>query len=78
MMINSTPGISSVLRALALCLAISSTVAFSQVLVVNYPQVDVVVEGDTLWDISIQVLQDAWGWREVCPAISQVENPDLG
>lgn len=43
----------------------------------NRPQRYVVVEGDTLWDISSKFLRDPWRWPEVWQINPQVENPHL-
>ncbi|MCP4407230.1 MAG: LysM peptidoglycan-binding domain-containing protein [Gammaproteobacteria bacterium] len=41
------------------------------------PQRHVVVEGDTLWDISLKFLKEPWYWPEIWHANPQVKNPHL-
>ncbi len=36
-----------------------------------------VVDGDTLWDISGQFLEEPWLWPDLWPANPQIENPNL-
>ncbi len=43
----------------------------------NHPEEYVVVEGDTLWDISSRFLEAPWLWPEVWHANPQIENPHL-
>ncbi|HED16763.1 MAG TPA: LysM domain-containing protein [Gammaproteobacteria bacterium] len=43
----------------------------------GHPDSYVVVEGDTLWDISARFLTDAWRWPNIWYANPQVENPHL-
>lgn len=46
-------------------------------LVDNAPEVYIVKEGDTLWDISSMYLQDPWLWPEIWDINAQVDNPHL-
>lgn len=46
-------------------------------LVENAPEVYVVKEGDTLWEISGMYLQDPWLWPEIWDINEQVNNPHL-
>jgi len=43
----------------------------------NHPDTHVVVEGDTLWDISSTFLQSPWLWPEIWHANPQIANPHL-
>jgi hypothetical protein len=43
----------------------------------DHPQEYVVVEGDTLWDISSRFLDKPWQWPAIWHANPQVENPHL-
>ena len=56
---------------------IGSSFANDHLLAPDYPERYVVVDGDTLWDISSKFLSDPWRWPEVWQGNPQVENPDL-
>jgi hypothetical protein len=43
----------------------------------NSPETYVVVEGDTLWDISAMFLEQPWRWPEIWQQNPNVEDPDL-
>ncbi len=43
----------------------------------EYPEIYIVQEGDTLWDISSVFLRDPWHWPEIWFKNPQVENPHL-
>ncbi len=43
----------------------------------DHPQKYVVVEGDTLWDISAVFLRDPWHWPDIWQANPQIEDPHL-
>ena len=43
----------------------------------DYPDEYIVVEGDTLWDISGKFLQKPWQWPAIWHANPQIENPHL-
>ncbi|MEX0619545.1 MAG: LysM domain-containing protein [Pseudohongiellaceae bacterium] len=51
--------------------------AQTTLLLEDYPDNYVVVEGDTLWDIASNFLEDPWRWPEIWEQNQQVENPDL-
>jgi len=61
------------LAGLFFCNAAADSVALNP----SHPQRHVVVEGDTLWDISAQFLRDPWLWPEVWYANPQITNPHL-
>lgn len=46
-------------------------------LVENAPEIYIVKEGDTLWEISSMYLQDPWLWPEIWDINAQVDNPHL-
>ena len=43
----------------------------------EFPEIYIVQEGDTLWDISTVFLRDPWLWPEIWFKNPQVENPHL-
>lgn len=43
----------------------------------NSPETYVVIEGDTLWDISATFLEEPWRWPEIWQQNPNVEDPDL-
>ena len=43
----------------------------------DHPEEYVVVEGDTLWDISARFLDKPWQWPAIWHVNPQVENPHL-
>lgn len=49
----------------------------SEVLKQNHPDRYLVVEGDTLWEISSMFLNDAWMWPEIWHVNPDIENPHL-
>ena len=57
--------------------SLSAYAATENDLAANYPERYIVVEGDTLWDISTKFLTDPWRWPEIWQGNPQVENPDL-
>ena len=69
----------SISRSLALALALLATVAYADQVVLKdgHPDRHVVVEGDTLWDISEQFLDSPWLWPEIWYVNPQIDNPHL-
>jgi hypothetical protein len=61
----------------ALLLTFSVMAAEAVELNPSHPDRHVVVEGDTLWDISSMFLRDPWLWPEVWYVNPQIENPHL-
>jgi hypothetical protein len=55
----------------------SSLFAADVVLNPEHPDRYVVVEGDTLWDISTMFLRDPWLWPEIWYVNPQIQNPHL-
>ncbi len=69
----------SILKSLALALALLATAAYADQVVLKdgHPDRYVVVKGDTLWDISERFLDSPWLWPEVWYVNPQIENPHL-
>jgi hypothetical protein len=69
----------SILKSLALALALLATAAYADQVVLKdgHPERYVVVKGDTLWDISERFLDSPWLWPEVWYVNPQIENPHL-
>ncbi len=69
----------SILKSLALALALVTTVVFADQVALKegHPDRYVVVKGDTLWDISAKFLDSPWLWPEIWYANPQIENPHL-
>jgi len=69
----------SILKSLALALAVVTTVAFADQVTLKegHPDRYVVVKGDTLWDISGKFLDSPWLWPEIWYVNPQIENPHL-
>ncbi|MGD2074543.1 MAG: LysM peptidoglycan-binding domain-containing protein [Gammaproteobacteria bacterium] len=67
------------LKSLALALALLATAVYAEQVVLkdDHPDRYVVVEGDTLWDISDRFLEKPWLWPEIWYVNPQVENPHL-
>jgi len=43
----------------------------------DHPNIYIMKEGDTLWDISSIFLEDQWLWPEIWRAYPQLQNPHL-
>jgi hypothetical protein len=69
----------SILKSLALALALLATAAYADQVALKdgHPDRYVVVKGDTLWDISERFLNSPWLWPEVWYVNPQIENPHL-
>jgi len=69
----------SILKSLALALALLATAAYADQVVLKdgHPDRYVVVKGDILWDISERFLDSPWLWPEVWYVNPQIENPHL-
>jgi hypothetical protein len=69
----------SILKSLALAVALLATAAYADQVVLKdgHPDRYVVVKGDTLWDISERFLNSPWLWPEVWYVNPQIENPHL-
>ena len=65
------------LLLLALALLAASTHADQVALREGHPDRYVVVEGDTLWDISERFLESPWLWPEIWYVNPQIDNPHL-
>ncbi len=65
--------------SILLGLLLSWSVVAASAVAVNpsHPDRYVVVEGDTLWDISARFLQDPWRWPDVWHVNPQIANPHL-
>lgn len=60
------------------CAILVSVTAYAQtVLNPDHPDRYVVVEGDTLWDISARFLRDPWLWPNIWHANQEIANPHL-
>lgn len=66
-----------IVLGLALLMAWAASVAQEPVLRDDYPERYTVVEGDTLWDISNEFLQNPWMWPEIWQVNPQIDNPHL-
>ncbi|AMX01196.1 LysM peptidoglycan-binding domain-containing protein [Microbulbifer thermotolerans] len=68
-----------ILAATALLLAVAFGIQAQDQVRLNpdHPDVYVVQEGDTLWDISGRFLAEPWQWPEIWQVNPQVENPHL-
>ena len=55
----------------------ASTIADELLLKDGHPQRYVVQEGDTLWSISTQFLEDPWRWPEIWEANPFIDDPHL-
>ncbi len=69
--------LSVVLGAMAPRLALADKMADKLALSEDPPQVYVVKEGDTLWQIAGMYLHDPWQWQEIWEANLQLDNPHL-
>lgn len=70
----------SAVIALSLFVLMSLNIAIaneSELLKKNYPDRYTVVDGDTLWDISGNFLNQPWRWPELWQANEYIENPHL-
>ncbi|HHJ13460.1 MAG TPA: LysM domain-containing protein [Gammaproteobacteria bacterium] len=69
----------SIIKSLALALALIATAAFADQVTLKpgHPDRYVVVKGDTLWDISEKFLDSPWLWPEIWYVNPQIENPHL-
>ena len=69
----------SILKSLALALALAATAVFADQVVLKegHPDRYVVVKGDTLWDISGKFLDSPWLWPEIWYVNPQIDNPHL-
>ncbi len=69
----------SILKSLALALALTATAVYADQVVLKdgHPDRYVVVKGDTLWDISERFLDSPWLWPEIWYVNPQIENPHL-
>ena len=65
------------LITLTILLTVSAGMAQDVSLRDDHPQQYVVVEGDTLWDISSRFLDEPWQWPAIWQANPQIENPHL-
>lgn len=67
----------NILGVILALLVAAAAVAADDVLRDNHPDRYVVVEGDTLWDISGRFLRDPWLWPEIWYANPEIKNPHL-
>lgn len=65
------------LVTLTMLLTVSAGMAQDVSLRDDHPEQYVVVEGDTLWDISSRFLDEPWQWPAIWQANPQIENPHL-
>ena len=67
----------SILKSLALAVAMLATVAYADQVVLKdgHPDRYVVVKGDTLWDIAQYYTKDAFNYHELA-RLSGIRNPD--
>ena len=77
--LNKRERLMSILKSLALAVALLATAAYADQVVLKdgHPDRYVVVKGDTLWDISERFLNSPWLWPEVWYVNPQIENPHL-
>lgn len=75
------PGLKQIFRAVAvsflMCLVFPSAIAQSSLLRPDFPASYTVAEGDTLWNIASQFLQDPERWPEVWQPDEFLDNSDL-
>lgn len=67
----------NILGVILALLVSAAAFAANDVLRENHPERYVVVERDTLWDISGRFLRDPWLWPEIWYANPEIENPHL-
>lgn len=70
-------GLLRVLLAGVMCLSAGWVVAQSSLIKADYPDEYIVQEGDTLWDIASQFLQDPQRWQEVWVPDEHLDDADL-
>jgi len=74
-------GLKQLLAAMAVCASFAVSVSTAQtpdgLLLDDYEGSYTVVEGDTLWDIASQFLQDPLRWPEVWQQNQYIDDPDL-
>ncbi len=66
-----------ILGALALAGGMSVAAFAEELLLPDRPDIYVVKEGDTLWDIASVFLKDAWRWPEIWEVNSAIKDPHL-
>lgn len=67
----------NILGVILALLVSAAAFAANDMLRENHPDRYVVVEGDTLWDISARFLRDPWLWPEIWYANPEIKNPHL-
>lgn len=67
----------NILGVILALLVSAAAIAADDMLRDNHPERYVVVEGDTLWDISGRFLRDPWLWPEIWYANPEIDNPHL-